>query len=274
MKKTIYTVGDLRRFVTESANEFKAKIGDGVESTEKEQNKKAYSDAKKRAKDYDGGLTKEMGGSDAKFEKEDDNMTLIDYNIAGADDKYKSKVKTQMLGYTSDLEQNNGIEKQGDYSGNKKIYDTLAKHGEEKHKAKKELNKSGLQAREWDDKDFREDKDQMYENRIKVAKFKKTKFLSEAHMKDYIPESFKKPGQKFKMKDCVDNTYLCEWAGRDVVILGHNDPNGLNEAVTRMQELMNYNPGQRRRVSTPAQRIEENKSVSNILGTLRKISAL
>lgn len=274
MKKTIYTVGDLRRFVTESANEFKAKIGDGVESTEKEQNKKAYSDAKKRAKDYDGGLTKEMGGSDAKFEKEDDNMTLIDYNIAGADDKYKSRVKTQMLGYTSELEQNNGIEKQGDYSGNKKIFDTLSKHGEEKHKAKKELNKSGLQAKEWSDENFREDKDQMYEGKIKVAKFKKTRFISEANMKGYIPESFKKTGQRFKMKDCVDSTYLCEWIGRDAVVLGHNDPNGLNEAISRMQELMNYNPGQRRRVSTPAQRIEENKSVSNILGTLRKISAL
>lgn len=272
MKRTIYTVGDLRKIVTESASEFKAKIGTGVESTEKEQNKKAYSDARKRARDYDGGLDKEMGGSDVKFEKEDDNMTLLDYNVAGADDKFKSRVKAQMLGYASEMEQKNGIEKQGDYSGNKKIYDGLAKHGKEKHKARKDLNKSGLQAREWDDSNFREDKDQMYEGKIKVARFKKTKFLNEAHMKDYIPESFKKTGLRFKMKDCVDNTYLCEWAGRDVVILGHRDRNGLNEAVTRMRELMDYNPGQRRRVSTPSQRLEENKSVANILGTIRTIT--
>lgn len=270
--KTIYTVGDLRRLVTESANEFKAKIGDGVESTEKEQNKKAYSDAKKRAKDYDGGLTKEMDGSDAKFEKEDNNRTLLDYNIAGADDKFKKRVKTQVLGYTSELEQNNGIEKEGDYSGNKKIYDTLTKSAGDYHKEKKDFSKSGLQSREWDDKTFKEDKDEMFENKVRTARFKKTRFFNEEHMRERIPDEFKKNGTRFKMVDRVGNTYLCEWEGKQAVILEHKDDYGFNEALNKMTALMNYKPEDAVAKTTRNQRINESKSVANILEVVRKIN--
>ena len=54
-----YNVSDLKRLIAESSNEFKAVLGPNVEKENKSNNGKAYSDAKKRAKDYDGGLAKE-----------------------------------------------------------------------------------------------------------------------------------------------------------------------------------------------------------------------
>lgn len=269
--KTSYKVADIKHLIKESANELKAKIGDGVESTEKKQNKEAYATAKKRAQDFDGGLKKELGGSDVKFEKEDNNRTLLDYNIAGADDKFKKRVKTQVLGYTSELEQNNGIEKEGDYSGNKKIYDALTKSAGDYHKEKKEFNKSGLQSREWDDKTFKEDKDEMFEHKVRTARFKKTRFLNEDHMRRRIPEEFKKNGTKFKMIDRTGNTYLCEWEGKQAVVLKHKDDYGVNEAFDRMKSLMNYKPEDTLTKTTRNQRINENKSVSQILETMRKL---
>ena len=60
MEKVV-TVKAIKKLISESSQEFKAKLGPNVESKDKEINDKAYSDAKKRAKDFDGGLDKELG---------------------------------------------------------------------------------------------------------------------------------------------------------------------------------------------------------------------
>ena len=54
-------VSDLKRIISESSNEFKAVLGNDVEKENNSNNGKAYKDAKKRAKDFDGGLNKEVG---------------------------------------------------------------------------------------------------------------------------------------------------------------------------------------------------------------------
>ena len=82
----ILTVKAIKQLVSESSNEFKAVLGPNVEEEDKKNNGKAYSDAKKRAKDYDGGLEKEMLEDKPKFEKVDDNRTTLDYNPANATD--------------------------------------------------------------------------------------------------------------------------------------------------------------------------------------------
>ena len=56
----VISVKALKKLISESSNEFKAKLGPNVESEDKKNNGKAYSDAKKRAKDFDGGLSKEL----------------------------------------------------------------------------------------------------------------------------------------------------------------------------------------------------------------------
>ena len=63
----VYSVGDLRKMVQESSQEFKAKMGPEVEKKNKEINDKAYKDAEKVSKDHYG---KELEAPKiAKYEK-------------------------------------------------------------------------------------------------------------------------------------------------------------------------------------------------------------
>jgi hypothetical protein len=146
----IITVKAINKLITESSQEFKAKLGPGVESKDKEINDKAYSDAKKRAKDFDGGLDKELGEEkiESDFHVDDYNKSLMDYTPNNADDDYRKRVKKEFVN--------------GD-KNNEKIYNDFKKRGEELQKAQTDLEKSGLQAREWPDKVF--DKESMYESK-------------------------------------------------------------------------------------------------------------
>lgn len=161
MEKT-FKVSDLKRLIAESSSEFKPVLGPNVEKDNKSINDKAYSDAKKRAKDYDGGL-ENTGGKRAKYEKNDANRTTLDYEPENANDAYRKRVKAQVEGYTSEAEKNNKIEKSGDFSDNENIYNGIKKSGQELHKGEKDMKKSGLQGREWPDKVF--DREEMYESK-------------------------------------------------------------------------------------------------------------
>lgn len=266
--ETKLTVKSLKRIISESSNEFKAVMGLNVEKENGSNSDKAYKDAKKRAKDYDGGLNKEVGEEKAKYEKNDFNMTTLDYTPENADSNFKKRVHAQVKGYTSEQEMNNGIEKSGDFSDNEKIYNGIKKSGEEYQKNNKKFKKSGLQAREWPDETF--DKNNMYEsidgfnmrkmidtisskernfssvnenqndNNVKTVYFKKTTFLTEEHMLSRIPDEFKKEGERFKMKDKTNNEYLIEWKNNKGRIVEHNNKSGLNESINRMKSLFEY----------------------------------
>jgi cytochrome P450 len=96
----------------ESASEFKAKLGPNVEADNKKNNEKSYKDAEKAAKDFDGGLKNEKKGELPP--KEDYNRTTIDYNPRTEVSKeQKDNWNAQAKGYTSKLEEENGIEKGG-----------------------------------------------------------------------------------------------------------------------------------------------------------------
>lgn len=264
-----YNVGELRRIITESSNEFKPVLGPNVERDNKSNSEKAYKDAKKRAKDFDGGLNKEVGEEKPKYEKNDFNRTTLDYNPENVDDKYKKRVHAQAKGYTSELEMNNKIEKSGDFSDNDNIYQGIKKSGEEYQKNKKAFNKSGLQSNKWPDETF--DEDTMYESRdgfnmrqminrlsmldeekvekkpklnenrtIKTVYFKRTTFLTEGHMLSRIPDEMKKDGEVFRMRDKTDNEYLVEWKGNKPCIIGHKNVGGMNESLDRMKSLFEY----------------------------------
>lgn len=260
-------VGDLKRIISESSNEFKAVLGPNVEKENNSNNDKAYKDAKKRAKDFDGGLNKEVGEEKAKYEKNDFNKTTLDYTPENADDNYRKRVHAQVKGYSSEQEMNNGIEKSGDFSDNENIYKAIKKSGEEYQDNEKKFKKSGLQAREWPDETF--EKNTMYEsidgfnmrkmidtiankeknfssvsenksNNVKTVYFKKTTFLTEEHMLSKIPDEFKKEGERFKMKDKTDNEYIIEWKNNKGRIVEHNNKSGLNESINRMKSLFEY----------------------------------
>ena len=291
MEKT-FKVGDLKKLVTESSNEFKAVLGPNVESDNKKNNGKAYSDAKKRAKDYDGGLEKEMLEEKPKFEKVDDNKTTLDYTPDNMSPSYKKRVEAQVKGYTSELEQKNGLAKEGDFKDNENIYDGLKKAGKETHKAEKDFKKSGLKAREYPEDTF--ERNEMYESKegfdmrnmidkfrsnmgqtvikehAKTIYFKKTQFLNEEHMFSRIPDEFKVEGEQFKMRDKTNNEYLLEWKNGSARIIGHSNKNGMNESLERMKSMYNYTPKDTE--TTMSYRINEGEEAfRDTLDKMRKI---
>lgn len=297
MEKT-FKVGDLKRFIAESSNEFKPVLGVNVEKDNKSINDKAYKDAKQRAKDYDGGL-ENVGGKRVKYEKNDANRTTLDYEPENVSDDYKKRVKAQVEGYTSEHEKNNKIEKSGDFSDNENIYNGIKKSGQELHNGEKDMKKSGLQGREWPEKVF--DREEMYESKegfdmkqminrmrilqensetvnneplnehrnIKTIFFKKTEFLTEGHMLSRIPDEFKTEGEQFKMKDKTGNTYLVEWKNNKGVIISHSNKQGMNESLSRMKDLYSYSSTDTN--TTLNSRLNEDANFNSTLNNARKI---
>ena len=274
----VLTVKAIKGLIKESQQEFKAKIGNGVESGNKTNNGKAYSDAKKRAKDFDGGLSDEVGEKKAEYKKEDFNKTLMDYTPDNVTPEYKKRVKKEFV---------NGDKE------NEKMYKEFKKSGEEQQKNEKELKKSGLQAREWPDEVF--DKDNMYESRdgfdmrkmlnslnekttrkqfneshVKTVLFKKTEFLNEAHMISRIPDDFKKNGTSFKMKDKNGSEYLVEWDNNKANIIEHVNKKGMDESISRMKELFDYRSSDTK--TNYSDRLNENDDkFQETLNKMRKI---
>lgn len=293
MEKT-FKVSDLKRLISESSSEFKPVLGPNVEKDNKSNNGKAYDDAKKMAKDFDGGFGKNVGGQRVKYEKTDANKTTLDYTPENANDSYRNRVKAQVKGYTSEAEMNNNIEKAADFSDNENIYNGIKDSGKEIHDNEEDMKKSGLQAREWPEKVFK--KEEMYESKdgfdmrqminrissfengknkinerknVKTVFFKKTEFLTEGHMLSRIPDEFKNEGNTFKMKDKTGNEYLVEWRDNKGVILEHNNKQGFNESINRMKDLYSYSSNDTK--TSLESRLNEDNNFNSTLNSARKI---
>lgn len=254
--------------IVNESSEFKPVLGNGVEADNKKNNSKAHTDAQQRAKQLNGGLKEKSRTLSPK----DDNRTMLDYEFDQEPSKeYKERVKAQAEGYTSTLEKKNGYEKAGDF--NDKIYNNGKEAFETMEKNKETIKKGGLVARTEPSSMFT--KKSMYEdNSIKRVHFKHLKFMNEAHMMNYIPESFKVNGKKFLMRDSIDNEYSIIWERDDRINVSKGNivkytpgKNTVNEAVAKMQHLFNY-----KSVGTktdPQSRINEETSVKKSLDILR-----
>jgi hypothetical protein len=292
----VMTVKALKSFIAESSNEFKAVLGPSVEKDNKTNNGKAYSDAKKRAKDYDGGLTDTK--KKEAYEKLDGNKTTLDYTPENVTDDYKKRVHAQVKGYNSVQEMENDIEKQDDYSNNDNIYNGIKKSGKEMHKNEEDFKASGLQASKMPKETFK--KEEMYESKdgfdmrnlintlkessqmgkrtfveqssVKTVYFKKTSFLNEGHMISRIPDEFKNEGTQFKMKDKHGTEYLVEWADGKANILNRNHKQKVNETLNAYDKLSNYT-GEEYNTSNGKLRVNEgNSEIERMLGIVRKIN--
>ena len=281
-----YKVGDFKRLVAESSNEFRPVIGAGVEKDNKENNGKAYKEAKSRAKDYNGGLSKEIGEEKPEYEKNDANRTTLDVNPENVSDEYKKRIKAQAEGYTSEMEKNNGIEKAGDFSDNGNIYDAIKKTGKEIHKNVSDFKASGVRARALPKGTF--DREELYEERSgeansmrnmidalrntidesrnlvkekkvpKTVYFKKTVFINESYMKSRIPDEFKKEGTEFIMKDRNGTEYLVEWKNGGAEVLSSKNQPQFDDAMDKFRRLSEYNGSDYSR-STASERLHENR---------------
>ena len=291
-----YNVSDLKRLIAESSNEFKAVLGPNVEKENKSNNGKAYSDAKKRAKDYDGGLAKEE--KKVKYEKNDGNKTTLDACPENAPESYKKRVHAQVKGYTSEQEMNNGIEKQDDYSNNEEIYQAIKKSGQEMHDNEQSFKETGLQASKMPKDTFK--KEEMYESRdgfdmrnlinilkenshiektpvheqksVKTVFFKKTSFLNEGHMVSRIPDEFKNEGTQFKMKDKHGTVYLVEWANGSANVISCNNKQRVDETLNAYEKLSSYK-GEEYNTSNGRARVnEDTNEISRMLNIVRNIT--
>lgn len=145
--ETTYTVGELKSLIREASSnqEFKPKLGPDVESKNKEINDKAYKDAEKISKEHYG---KKLEAPEiSKYEKHDWNKTTLDADFdfdPGKD--WKEKQKAHVEGYTSKDEKDNGIEKTGDFEGNKDFYDASKEIDDTAKRNKEIMNSTGLKS--------------------------------------------------------------------------------------------------------------------------------
>jgi hypothetical protein len=265
-------VGEIKKLIAESSQEFSPVLGAGVESNNKKNNEKSYKDAEKAAKDFDGGL-KDPKKVANLYPKTDANRTTLDYNPRTEPDKeFKDKVEAQLQGYTSKLEKENKIEKAGaEFDNDGKIAKQLEDNSKELNKQKEDLAHSGLQSHNLE----KEKKNTMYEsNTPKRLIFKHTRFINESQMLARIPEEYKKDGQKIFMKDMAGNEYIveCEKSSTGVIetnVTGFNNKEIMNEQVSRIQQLMEYTPGKSLYTDTREVRINENQNFSDMMNLTR-----
>lgn len=269
-----FNVGELRRVIRESSNEFKPVLGKDVESDNKRNNEKSYKEAEKLTKDFYGSF-KDQNKS-KKLPEKDINRTTLDYTPRIEPSKeYKDRIKAQALGYTSKLEMENGIEKAADFEGNKRIFQQFKDSSDKVNSAKADLAHSGLQGRMHDKKEF--ERPTMYESQKPKAKrltFKHTEFMNEAQVLVRIPEQYKKDGQIIHMCDCKDNVYIVECVrskntGRiETNIISHKNNRLVKENIDRIQELMDFKSdtsGKFNKLNV----IKEHEEFNNILNLTR-----
>lgn len=269
MEERIYTINELRTLISESSNNFKAKIADGVSSNNKKENKAAYDSAKKKLKDFDGGGN-EIENKRQLSDKVDGNKTTLDYAIDGNVDKQKkAEIKAQAEGYTSTLEKNNKIEKSAKFDD--KTYKQFKKAGSEMAKNAEELKKSGLTASKMNDKAFKKENLYGESKKISVLNFKNTTFLNESQMISRIPDEYKIDNNRFKVKDASSNEFIVEWKEGEAIILSYENKIKLNESIEKFHKLSGYSSKEQFKNTTSKGRLNETNEFNKILNKARGI---
>jgi hypothetical protein len=271
MEQRTFLVKDLKRMISESASEFKPVIGPHVTSDNKKNSEKAYKEAEKQAKDFDGGLKGPKKGKLA--DKEDANRTTLDYNPRTEPDKnFKERVKAQAKGYTSTMEEKNKIEKAAEFDEDGKIFNQLTKSSDDLNKQKEDLAHSGLVSQNLP----KQEKNTMYETTLKPKRlvFKHTRFVNESYMLSRIPEEYKKDGQIIHMKDMNGNEYVVECQASstgyiETNIKGYSNKELMNEQIKRISELMGYKTGDNLTESVKYNRADNDKNFENMFDIIR-----
>ena len=257
-----FTVGELKRLIKESSTEFKAKMGKDVEKVNKSNNDKSQKENEKKIK-----VIKKTERGDLP-EKTDHNRTTLDYNPRiEPDEKYKNRIKAQALGYTSELEMNNNIEKSDDYECNKKIYKQFVDASKERNDKSAEIAHTGLQARMRNKEEF--ERKSLYEKKELKPKrlvFKHTKFVNETQVLNRVPEEYKNDGQIIHMCDKFDNVYIVECVKSENTgkietnIVSHTNKTMMNEQMKRMYDLIDFKSNTNERYN----QVSENENFKEI----------
>jgi hypothetical protein len=256
IKPGLYTINELRAVIRENNtnNEFKPKLGDGVESENKKNNKEAVEDITGRTGKYNG---KKM--EHTVIMPNDRNKTTIDliFNETKPGEEWFDRVEAQAEGYpsvdnkkTTDTKDNGSLE----YKGNEEFY----KHRKDLEKNWKEAKKddmdAGLKGRELKKYNDSYVSDKVNENKetnsikknMKRLHYKKTTFLTESQMLNMIPEEYKTDGNKFYVKDASGTEYLVEctvdkrFDFPTLTVVSRLNEEKTNSELDRMKQLFGY----------------------------------
>lgn len=268
MDTRTYRFGNLREKLRESASEFKPKIGDGVDSTEKAQNRKANQDIENETSAYNKGV-KTPGGSNktqSALGVTNRDMSNIIYD-GEVGDNFKKNVKAQMAGYTGSLDKElHEDEPLGNASRNPELADELTDKAKEVEKMKNDLSNSG-QITKFPNKDLHQG-GVVESTKTSLLKFKHVQFISESHMLSHVPDEYKTEGRRFYMQDCKGNKYLVEWHSEPCVDKQLNE-SAVNSELGRIKELFGYNG--KKTGSTNSIMMNEGREVEEMLGRVRSL---
>ena len=271
MRTIVITVGNLRKTIKESQNEFKPVVFGDDES--KKINDKAYSDIKKETEKYDGGLTsksKKLGGGINAT----DNKGMSDLTYDNINKPFQDRVKSQMKGYVSkDAEDKHKNDEFGnatfDNDGN--IYNAAKDHADAVKKGKDAAVEIGLTGSKLNKSEVEKQRETMGESKkIKMLTFKNTQFISEGHMMSRIPDEYKTEGNKFIMKDSSDNQYLVEWHKVEPMVTKKPNMTLVNEQKERIKQLWGYKSAEAK-TTTSNFRVQEDKSFADMVNKARKL---
>lgn len=253
MSQIAYKIGDLRRMITESKNEFEPKIGTGVEAADKENNKKAVNDIKKETGKFDGGIKPDNKKNLGLSDNGDFNRTTLDVQFDEKPPKsYVDRVKAQAEGYNTVEEKKNSTAPENgglDFEGNKEFLKQTEERGKKIADRQADIEHSGLKSHHLSKDEFRpytvygESKKPM-----KRLYFKNTVFLNEHDMRKRIPDTYKQDGMKFVMKDKNGTEYVVEWKQKqgfnygEAIVESVMNKGQVNEQIDKIKQLFAYNP--------------------------------
>lgn len=297
----VITRSEIDKIIDEasSKNEFKAVMGQKVQSDNGKNNREAVKDIMDDVSKNDGHGTIGKRHTDPENVK-DYNRTTLDAQFKYEPTKdYTERVKAQVHGYPSvDNERLHDREKQDEKNGsleydtNKDFYDDRKEKMKDISKAMGQLKHAGLKGRELPDdlyksgtlfntsetgerKDKKTNEDK--ERKMKRLIFKKTRFLNEEAVINRVPYEYRVKEGKFYMQDCTGTDYLCECTinpklgTSEVQVLGRRNLNEEKDEFKRMKELMDYNSSDYSGNSTPSGRLNEDKNVSRMLDIMKKL---
>jgi hypothetical protein len=263
MKLKKYNVGELRKLVSESSQEFKPKFGNNVEKDNKKINDEAYKEIAKEVEKYDGGLKKDEKTKNIKYPNTD-SKGVLDLNYDSISDDFKKRVKSQIKGYTSTDEEK---AHKNDEFGNAhfKDIDGLEDRAKEMDDNEVSSKTNGLTSKHLDKKDVSKLHQRVYENKLTKIKFKNTNFLTESHVLSIIPDEYKVNGKKFVMEDKNSNKYFIEWSEEPKIL----NTTKINEQQAKIKQLFNYKRTNSN--TTCHSRLDENFRIEDMLGKVRKL---
>lgn len=257
-----YKIGDLRSAIRESVNEFKPMKGKGVDKENKTNNDKTYSDAKKRAKSYDGGARAKNNKLSEYPNIPNKGMQDLQYDgkIPSA---FKKNVMSQMRGYTSS--QDEKLNKDNSPHVERNEIPKMKERAQQFKKNRDTQTMLGLTGREMNKKEVEQLRDTVFESKANRYKFK-TQFLNEEHMLVKLPDECKREGKKSIMEDVNGTTYYVVWHKDKPEVLNKTK---VNEEAGKIMDLMSYKAEDVHTTNTI--RMNENAMVENMMNKVRNL---